>query len=103
MKLTELYGKRHEDQKVLKEYLSKLRSLQENTLLLEDSHDMLIQKAFDAGDFGNAQWVTKLMRGLKQVGVHGINIIPEDERLVTMKDMRQILGVLFKLMRQNNA
>jgi hypothetical protein len=101
MKLADL--NQNGDLKVLNEFMSKLQTLQKNTLLLEDSHDGLIQKAFDAGDFGNAAWVKKLMRGLKQVGVHGLNVIPEDDRLVTLGEMKQILSALFKLMGRKHA
>jgi hypothetical protein len=102
MKLVDLHSSNN-DLKVLNEFMSKLRTLRKNTVLLENSHDGLIQKAFEVGDFGNAKWVKKLMRGLKQVGVHGLNVIPEDERLVTIGEMKQILSALFKLMGKNNA
>lgn len=93
MKLDRLFN----SSKVLNEYLDKLRGLSRGKLLTESVNEDIIDKAFKAGEFGNPEWLRQLMNGLKQVGVHGLNIIPEDERPVTVKEMRKVIGLLLNM------
>lgn len=121
MKLSSLYFKTPKrDVEVLKEYLEKLKDLQfrygRKRVLAEakititiDSEEkaqgipdiaksQFIEQAKSIGNFENSDWVRQLINGMKQVGVQGFNEITEDEKPVTQREMKTLIGLLINLL-----
>ena len=121
MKLSSLHSRTNKnDIRVLKEYLEKLKQLQIDpksilkeskiTITIDDDKDPVIsteaktqfvERAKSIGQFDNAEWVNQIINGMKQVGVQGFNKITEDEKPVTQKEMKQLVGLLVNLLNSN--
>ena len=99
MRLNKLFNQTSND--VLREYLDKLKSVPQTKLLTEDINEDIVDKAIKVGEFGNPFWVKQLMNGLKQVGVHGLNVIPEEDRPITVGEMKKIVGLLLDMVKSN--
>lgn len=67
----------------------------------ESAKSQFIEQAKTIGNFGDAEWVEQLIRGMKQAGVQGFNEITEEEKPVSQKDMRQLIGLLVNLLNSN--
>ena len=119
MKLNKLHFESDID--VLREYISNLRDLKGSSKKLlnegkrvvvtteiiddddggvkitKEAKNEFIEKAKEIGSFDNPEWVNKLVNGLKQVGVQGLQPIHEDERPVTNKEVMQLISALVEL------
>lgn len=119
MKLQPLYT--DNDKAVFESYLRKLENLRySNNKLLQESKRVVvtteiidddeddvkitkeaknkfIEKAKEIGDFDNADWMKQIVNGLKQAGVQGCKPIAEDDRPVTNKDIKNLIGLLINL------
>ena len=119
MKLQSLYEKNNIQ--VLKEYLGVLKNLGDNclteskiTITIDDkeelkvngipkeARDNFVEQAKSLGNFGDVDWINKLVNGMKQVGIQGFNEIVEDERPVTNKDIQRLIGILIELVSEGN-
>jgi len=63
----------------------------------EETKIKFIDGATKLGNFGDAEWVNQLLRGMKQAGVQGFNEIKEDESPVSRAEIRQLIGLLVNL------
>jgi hypothetical protein len=115
MKLNSLFVNKNVE--IANKYISDLKKLKRTSTLSEskititiddkpetpgiskEAKEVFIDKASKIGNFSNAEWVSKLVNGLKQVGVQGINEIVEDEHPVTNKDIRELIGLLIELIK----
>jgi hypothetical protein len=60
----------------------------------EVAREEFIEKAKQLGSFGDSNWVEQIINGLKQAGVQGCNPIQEEDKPVTTKDLKQLIGML---------
>jgi len=121
MKLNHLHFESDAD--VLREYVSELRKLKSRskpqvlseakrvivtTEIIDDNDDggvkitqeaknEFLDKAKEIGNFENPEWVNKLVNGLKQVGVQGLQPIKEEERPATNREVMQLITALIDL------
>lgn len=95
MKLDQLFNSSRKSQ-ILDEYLLELKKVSKNRVLLENVNEDIVDKAIAAGNFENPQWTRQLINGLKQVGVHGLNI-PDEDRPITLGEMRKVIVLLLDL------
>ena len=120
MKLNSLHADPN-DKTILENYVRKLRHLfySNNRMLTEgkrvivtteiidddedgikitkEAKNEFIEKAKEIGEFGNVEWVKQIVNGLKQVGVQGCQPIAEDDRPVSNKEIKQLIGLLINL------
>jgi hypothetical protein len=58
-----------------------------------------IEKAKKIGDFDNPEWLERMVNGLKQAGVQGLNEVKEGEQPATTKDFKELIGLLVEYIR----
>ena len=63
------------------------------------AREEFIEKAKQLGNFDNPDWVERMINGLKQAGVQGLNPIQEEDKPVTNKDLKQLIGMLVEYIR----
>ena len=106
------------DQDVFRRYLRDLRRLCESrenrkllseakiTITIDDDHKVgisqdakleFVEKAKALGEFDNREWVNGLIKSMEQAGVQGFHKICEDEKPVTNKQIKQLIGLLVNL------
>lgn len=73
----------------------------DNIKITKEAKNEFVEKAKEIGDFGNPDWVKQIVNGLKQVGVQGCQPIAEDDRPVTNKEIKQLVGLLINLITSN--
>jgi hypothetical protein len=96
MKLDQLFNSSRKSH-VFNEYISELKKIvSEDRVLLENVNEDIVDQAIAAGNFENPQWTRQLINGLKQVGVHGLNI-PEEDRPITLGEMKKVIVLLLDL------
>lgn len=114
MKLNSLYSVKHKN--VLREYLEDLRRLVRQpkvlneakiTITIDDddkkpgisneAREVFIQQAKEIGKFDDTAWIKDLVNGMKQAGVQGFNHIAEDEKPVSNREIRRLIGLLVDL------
>ena len=65
--------------------------------ITQDAKLEFVEKAKELGQFNDQEWVNSLIKSMEQAGVQGFNKICEDEKPVTNKQVKQLIGLLVNL------
>lgn len=77
--------------------MTRERTIDDGSGISSTAREEFITKAKSIGNFNNPEWVGQMVNGLKQAGVQGLQPLAEDDKPVTNKEIKDLIGLLINL------